>query len=409
MAEFQYQGVDRAGKRVKGKMEASNEGELRMILRGQGIRPTRVGKANFFDQDIASMFRGGAVGRIPLDNLSVFTRQLHVLVGSGIPLVQSLEVLGEQTPHPGLRRVTASVKEKVSSGSFLWEALNVYAKSLPRIYIALVRAGESSGAMETVLDRLAVYLENLNRIIKMVKSAMMYPVVVGLVGVAVIVGMLTFVIPKMEDMLKSSGQKLPAITQIIIDLSRFLTTNFLAVGAGIGGAAYLFIRYARSEEGRGVIQNVMFRVPIFGELLQKAGIARFARTLSTLLSAGVNLIDAIEISRETVDNAVLEDAIKIIRRDIEQGKSLGVVLNKLKVFPKMAVQMVAVGESTGNLENMLERLADIYESDVETLVSGMSKLLEPFILVFLGGIVAFIMIAMYLPIFKIAGSATGGH
>lgn len=407
MAEYQYQGVDKKGARVKGKLQATSEGELRMILRGQGIRPVKIGKVGMLEADLGSLFSGGKIGRIPVDNLSVFTRQLHVLVGSGIPLVQALEVLGEQTPHPGLRRITIAVKEKIAQGSFFWESLNTYGKSFPRIFISLIRAGESSGAMEKVLDRLAVYLESSHRLQRMVKSAMMYPAIVVVIAFAVIGIMLTVVIPKFEDMLKSANQSLPAPTQFLINTSHFVQNNFIMLAGIVAVVVYSILKYARTEEGRGVLQTVMFKLPVFGELIQKAGIARFSRTLGTLLASGVNLLDGLDISRETIDNAVIEDALKVIRKDIEAGKALSSTLNRLKVFPKMAVQMVAVGESTGNLENMMERLADIYESDVETMVNGLSKLIEPLMIAFLGVVVGGMLIAMYLPIFKLAGSAGG--
>lgn len=406
MPQFQYQGVDKQGKKVSGKLDAKNELELRMVLRGQGVRPVRIAKASALNTDLGSLLRGGAIGTIGLEPLSVFTRQLQVLISSGIPLVQSLEVLTDQTPDPKIKRVFMSVKEKVATGAFLWESLNDYGRAFPRVYVALIRAAESSGAMEAVLDRLSKYLETTNKLNKMVKSAMIYPSMVILVGVGVIFGMLTFVIPKFEDLLKSSNQELPAITQIVIDSSHFMVSNFLYIVAGLGGFSYILVKYFSSDEGRGVGHRLLFQFPIMGPIMQKSGVARFTRTMGTLLSSGVNLIDAFDICKSTIDNAVLEDAVGKIRKEIETGKSLGQILNNIPVFPKMATQMIGVGESTGNMEKMLEKIADIYEGDVETLVGGLSKLIEPIILVVLGGIVAGLMLAMYMPIFKIAGSAT---
>lgn len=407
MAEFTFTGVDKSGKKVIGKMDAPTEGELRVILRGQGIRPMRIAKAGILQSDLGTMLRGGGV-KVRTAELAAFTRQMYVLVGSGIPLVQALEILGEQSDNPGMKKVLLAIKEKVSGGAFFWESMATYTKVFPRIYVALCRAGESSGALEAILNRLAMYLEDTDRLAKQVKSAMMYPAIVVLVGVGVVTGMLMFVIPKFESIIVSSGQELPAITQAVIKSSHFMGNNFVQIAGGIGLLSFLFMRYAKSDEGRGIVDRLLIRMPIFGSILQKAGIARFTRTLGTLMASGVNLIDAIDICKNTVDNVVIEEAVGKIRKEVETGKNLSMVLSKMPIFPKMTVQMVAVGESTGNLEKMLDRVAAIYESDVQTLVGGLSKLIEPIILVVLGGLIAVMMIAMYLPIFKMAGGTEGG-
>lgn len=408
MPEYTYTGVDKQGRRVTGQIDAPNEGELRMLLRGQGVRPMRISRVSMIQADLGTLLRGGKIGKIPANILAAFTRQLHVLVGSGIPLVQSLEILGEQSVDPSLKKILLTVKEKVSGGAFFWESLSTYKDSLPRIYISLIRAGESAGALEQILDRLANYLESADRLAKQVKSAMMYPVIVILVAAGVIGGMLVFVIPKFEEIIASSGGELPGPTKFVIFLSNFMVNNITFILGGLAALILILYKYAQSEEGRGVIHRLAFKVPVFGDIMQKSGIARFTRTLGTLLSSGINLIDAIDICKNTVDNVVIEEAVGKIRRDVEAGKSISSVLARFEnVFPKMTVQMVAVGENTGNLEKMLERVAAIYETDVETLVGGLSKLIEPILLVVLGGLVAGMMVAMYLPIFKIAGSAGG--
>lgn len=404
MAEFQYQGVDKAGKKVTGKLEAPTEGDVRMMLRGQGVRPTRITRASAMNTDIGALLRRG-MSTVPIEVLVAFTRQLHVLIGSGIPLVQALEILGDQASHTTMRNVTLAIKEKVSQGSYLWEALSAYPQIFPKLYVALIRAGEASGAMDQMLKRLTRYIEDADRLQKMVKSAMMYPIIVISIGVGVVALMLIFVIPKFEEMLKGSGQELPYPTQLVINLSHFIAGNILYLIGGIVASVYLLGRYFKSPEGRAMRDRVLFHAPLFGSMMQKSGVARFSRTLQTLLTSGVNLIDAIDICKATIDNAVLEEAVGKIRSDVEAGKTLGMVISKIKVFPKMAVQMVMVGESTGNLDKMLERVAEFYESEVEMLVGGLTKLIEPFVLVFLGGTVGGIMIAMYLPIFKLAGGA----
>lgn len=404
MPEFQYVGVDKAGKKAQGKLDAPSEGDLRMILRGQGIRPVRVSKVSAMNADLGKLLTGKD-GSVPLGALVTFTRQLQVLISSGIPIVQGLEILCDQTTDKQLKSILFAVKEKVSSGSYFWEALSSYPKCFPKLYVALIRAGEASGAIDAVLKRLGRYLEDTDRLHKMLKSAAMYPIVVISIASGVIALMLIFVIPKFEELLKGAGQELPGPTQFVIDLSHFMVSNVFYIVGGLVGGIYLLRRYIRTPEGRAVLDRVMYKMPLFGVITQKGGVARFARTMQTLLSAGVNLIDAIDICKSTIDNAVMEEAVSKIRGSVEAGKTLGVVVAGIPVFPKMAVQMISVGESTGNLDKMLEKVADFYEEEVETLVGGMTKLIEPIMLVFLGGMVGGLMIAMYLPIFKMAGGA----
>lgn len=415
MPEYQYQGVDKGGKRVKGNVTATSEGDLRMILRAQGIRPVRIGKTSALNLDLSTIFRRFVSGQagsggpgLAHVSLVIFTRQLQVLLSSGVPVVQGLQILGEQATDANLRNIVLSLREKVSAGAYLWEAMAGYPNAFPRIYISLIRAGESSGSIDQMMRRLSRYLEDAERLRKMVKSAMMYPTIVVSIGVGVIGVMLIFVIPKFEELLTSAGQELPGPTRFVIDSSHFLVNNIGALTLGTGATIFMVVRYVKSTEGRAMLDRLLFRAPIFGELMQKSSTARFCRTMQTLLNSGVNLIDAIDICRATVNNAVMEEAIAKIRGEIEGGKTLGRVVMDLPVFPKMAAQMIGVGESTGNLDKMLEKVADFYEEDVEGLVGGLTKLLEPLILVFLGGAVGGLLIAMYLPIFKLAGGAEGG-
>lgn len=398
--EFIYSGVDKAGKKTEGKISAPNDGEARIILRGQGIRPTKLVKAGAMNMDLGNLFGGSGV---PTEQLVMMTRQLHVLITSGIPLVQGLEILADQQQKGTLKNILITVKEKVSGGMFFWESLASYPKAFPKIFIALIRAGESAGAMDQMLKRLTRYLDDADRLAKMLKSAMMYPIIVISIGIGVVSAMLIFVIPKFEELLASGGQSLPGPTQFVIDLSHFLVNNITVIIGSVVALAFFYKRFMGTEQGRQTKDRITFKLPLFGELAKKGGVARFSRTMSTLLSSGVNLIDAIEICHATIDNAVLEAAVVNIKSEIEGGKTLGQVVGRIEVFPRMAVQMITVGETTGNLDKMLERVADFYEQEVETLVGGITKLIEPLVLVFLGGTVGGIMIAMYLPIFKMAG------
>ncbi len=403
MAEFSYRGVDKTGKKVQGKLTAPSEGDVRMILRAQGVRPTTIGKVSVANRDLGSLLKRQQSASV--ETLMTFTRQLNVLISSGIPLVQSLETLSEQGKSASFRAIVLLVKEKVSQGSYLWEAMAQYPKIFPKLYVSLVRAGEASGSLDAMLNRLGRYLENSHRLQKMITGAMFYPIMVVGIGAMVIGAMLIFVIPKFEELLTSSGQELPLPTKIVIQASHMIADNLIQIGGVVGILTFLTLKYLNSDEGKGVIDRIMFRAPLFGNLMQKGSCARFARTLQTLLIAGINLIDAMDICKATVGNSIVEGAIARTRAEVETGKGLSASMAKQDVFPMMAVQMIGIGESTGNLDKMLEKIADLYEEEVEMMVAGMSKMIEPFILVFLGGTVGGMLIAMYLPIFKIAGSA----
>lgn len=410
MSEWDYTGVNRSGQRVTGSVEASTEGELRMILRGQGVRPTRIGKKGALNSDIGALLRGffgSGMPRVSSASLANFTRQMQVLVSSGIPLVQAIEILADQTPDPGLRSIGLACKERVSQGSFLWEALSNYIPSIPRVYVSMVRAGESAGALDTVLDRLAKYLDGTTKITRQVKSALTYPAFVVVIAVIVIGVMVGVVIPKFEEMLRQGGATLPFITQALISLSHFFVKHFLVIVGTVGTSVYLVLRYIKSDEGRAVYHRFLIRLPYFGEIVRLASVSRFTKTLGTLLGAGVNLMDALEIAKNSVDNIVVEEAVSRVRSEVEGGKQMAQAMLRISTFPRLASQMVAVGEATGNLEKMLDRCSEIYDADVEVRVAGVGKLIEPFMIVFLGGIIAVIMLAMYLPLFKLAGSSQG--
>jgi type IV pilus assembly protein PilC len=406
MAEFQYTGVDKSGSKVQGKLEAPNEGEARVVLRGMGIRPTAVKKPNVLQADLGSMM--GVSTSVKLQDLIIFIRQLQALISSGVPLVQSLDILGQQSLAAPLRNAIVAIKEKVSSGAYFWEAMAAYPRIFPKISIALIRAGEASGSLDQMLKRLSRYLEDADRIRKMVKSAMLYPALVMSAGLLIVLILMVFVIPRFEGLLKNTGQELPVPTQIVLSISNFLAGNALFVVGGLVALVALVGSWLKSPTGKDSLDRMLYRLPLFGPLVQKAGVARFCRTMTTLLASGVTLVDAVEICRATIDNSVLEDAVGRIRAEVEQGKTLGSVMSRLGVFPSLAVQMISVGEATGALDRMLEKVADFYEMEVETLVGGLTKLIEPLVLIFLGAAIGGLMLALYLPIFKIAGAGAGG-
>ena len=404
MPSFTYQGVDRAGKKVSGAMEALSEGEVRVALRSQGVRPTFLAKAGTrMNVDLMAMLRK-SMDTISLEQVLNFSRQFQLLLGSGMPVVQGLELLSEQSTG-SLKAIILDIRDRVSSGSFLWEAFSNYPRIFPKLYISHIRAGEASGSLDQMFKRLCRYMEDSDRIRRMVKGAMVYPLIVISIGFGVAGMMVIFVIPKFEEMLKGTGKELPGPTKFLIDLSHFMIGHLWPIIIGLMVTSYIVRRYLSSDEGRAFMDRAVFRMPIFGPLAQKSGIARFTRTLQTLMISGVSLLDALDICKSTIDNVVLEAAMAKIRTEVEGGKTLGMVIAKIPVFPKMASQMISVGESTGNMDKMLEKVADMYESEVENLAGGLGKAIEPFIVVFLGAMVGGIMIAMYLPVFQMGGGA----
>ena len=408
MPEFTYVAADRTGKKIQGKMEATNEGELRMSLRGQGLRPVKISKATMAQVDIGTYITEllGGGGTVPIDKLMNFIKQLHVMITSGVPIIQALELFHDQETHPYMKQVLGSCKEKIKSGTFLWETFAAYPKVFERVFVSLIRAGESSGSLDVMLERCGKYLENTYRMKKLVKSSMTYPITVLIIAGGVVAMMLLVVIPKFEEMIVSNGGELPLPTQVVINMSHWFGSNFILIAIVSSVAGYLFRMYAKSAEGRIVIQRLLLKIPLFGDLIQKSGVAKFSRTMSTLLSSGVPMVDALDICKAASEHIAFEDAVGEMKKEIELGSTVSTSMHRQKIFPKMATQMVSVGENTGNLDKMLEKVADFYEEEVQNAVQGMMKLIEPFMLVFLGGVVGGLMIAMYLPIFQMAGNST---
>ncbi|MEW6058071.1 MAG: type II secretion system F family protein [Bdellovibrionota bacterium] len=405
MPQYMYTAVNRGGEKIKGSVDAPNENEARVMLRSQQLRPLTIAKAGAFEIDLAKL--GGLIGAVKSTDVLLFTRQLSILVSSGIPLMQGLEVIAGQIQSPAMKRVVLAIKEKVTGGSFLWEAMQAYRAVFPDVYISMVKAGEASGSLDPILKRLTKYLDDANKLKKLVQGALIYPIAITAVGIVVTIVMLVFVIPKFEELLTSSGQELPEVTRMVIAASHFVQHNILYIIAGLATTGYLGGRYVKTDEGRAFFDYASLKVPLFGQLLLKVAVSRFARTMQTLLSSGINLLDALDICRDAVGNKTLAETMVKMRLEVEKGKSLGAVMDKMPIFPSMVVQMVTVGESTGNVDKMLERVADYYEEDVQALVGNLTKMIEPFVLVFLGGLVGGLMIAMYLPIFKLAGGAAG--
>lgn len=402
MPVFKYEGQKKNGEKVKGSVTLPSEGEVRIFLRQQGVRPTRIETESLFNKDL-TLFQKGVNDA----EISIMTRQLAVMVGSGVPLLQSIDILQTGEKNPTLKKALQEIQDSISGGSPLWEAMSKHKTIFSHLYVYLVRAGELGGALDLILNRLAKYLDDHVRLVRMVKGAMIYPAAVITVGLGVTLGLLTFVVPQFEQMITQSGNQLPFLTAVVINISHFCSDNFIFIFGGLIAGGVSFFKWKKSDEGRKQWDRFVLATPLFGDLVTKSCTARFSRTLGTMLSSGVNLIDAIEICKMTMDNSVIEDALTKVREEISSGKTIALPLAQAKVFPSMVIQMINVGENTGTLDQMLLKISEFYEAEVEAVVGNMSKLIEPVVLVVLGGLVAFILIAMYLPVFNIADTQGG--
>lgn len=403
MATFEFQAKTEDGRIVRGELEASNESEARVRMRAQRLTPLRIEskrvKANF-DFRKAFSFGGGVTPK----DLQVFTRQFAVLVGAGVPIVQSLEAMARGARSPAMSTVLQGISMDVERGRRLAEALAARPTVFDRLYVNLIRAGEEGGVLETVLNRLADYIEKSVKLKGKVKSAMFYPVAIIIVAIIVIAFIMVFVVPKMSEMFKQSGQELPALTQFVINASDFMQQYWYIAVAILVAIPTLFKMYYETEDGRKVLDAILIEVPVLGDLIKKSAIARFSRTLSTLLSSGVRIIDALEIASATTGNWMIEKALIETREAVSRGKTLAEPLVKIPYFPNMVTQMISIGEQTGNIDQMLAKVADFYEDEVENATDALTSLMEPILMVVLGVIIAVIVVAMYLPIFSMANT-----
>ncbi len=399
MPVFTWEGRTRAGQIKKGVLEAANEAAVMAQLRMQQISPMKV-KAK--PRDILAgvkLFKSRPKTR----DLVAFTRQFATMIDAGLPLVQCLEILADQQPKEGFREVLRQVKSDVEQGATFADALRRHPKVFDDLYVNLVAAGEIGGILDTILNRLALYLEKADALKRKVKSAMVYPIAVIVVSIGVIALLLVKVIPVFEKMFSDFGGVLPGPTLMVIGVSHFLQV-YLIYFLIAGAAAVFAVKQARArfERFRMATDAFVLRLPIFGSLLKKVAVARFTRTFGTMLSSGVPILDALDICAKTAGNKVIEQGLMRTRTGISEGKTIAEPLAQAKVFPGMVVQMITVGEQTGAMDAMLGKIADFYEEEVDQAVSALTSLLEPMLMVFLGGTIGAILIAMYLPIFKIA-------
>ena len=404
MPVYKWEGRARDGKVRKGTLEAPNEAVVTAQLRSQGILPTRIKKSvGQIEVKIP-----GFKPKVKTKDIVVFTRQFATMIDAGLPLVQCLEILSSQQENPTFKEVILKVKEDVEAGSTFADALAKHPKVFDRLYVNLVNAGEVGGILDTILNRLAAYIEKAMNLRKKVKGAMVYPAAVVGVAVLVVAIILIWVIPVFQQMFAGVGKTLPAPTLFVIALSEFTKRYFLFMLIALFVLSFLFRRVYRTEKGRVFFDRLFLKAPVFGQLIRKVAVAKFTRTLGTLISSGVPILEGLDVVSRTAGNAIIEQAIIKTRESISEGRTIAEPLKETKVFPPMVVQMIAVGEATGALDQMLGKIADFYDTEVDEAVSALTSLIEPLLMVFLGGTIGGLVVAMYLPVFQMAGAVSGG-
>jgi type IV pilus assembly protein PilC len=396
---WQWKGKTKTGEERSGEIEAADEQSVRQQLARMGVEPSKVKKKA---KEINLKLPG--FGGVTTKDLLIFTRQFSVMIDAGLPLVQALDIIGNQAENPAFRKVLLAVKVRVESGSTFADALGEHPKAFDTLFVQLVRAGEIGGILDTILQRLGAYIEKNEKLKRRVKGAMTYPAIVLVIAVGVVVVMLLFVVPTFEKMFKEMGGTLPGPTQSLVDLSRLMQDRWYLI---LGIPFVIFIAFkAVIAKGRGqeIWHDFVLKLPLAGPLIRKIAVARFTRTMGTMISSGVPILEALEIVAKSAGNKTVEKGIMYVRAKISEGKNMASPLAETGVFPSMVVQMIGVGEATGAMDQMLNKIADFYDDEVDVAVGALTSMLEPLMMVFLGGTVGYMMIAMYLPIFTMAGS-----
>jgi type IV pilus assembly protein PilC len=395
---YLWEGKDKKGKVIKGEMRAAGESFVNATLRRQGIIVTKVKKQSAF----------ASKGKITDKDITLFTRQLATMMKAGVPLLQAFDIVGKGHNNPAVAKLLGDIKADVETGSSLSTSFRKYPLYFDNLFCNLVGAGEQAGILDTLLDRLATYKEKIQAIKSKIKSALTYPISIIVVAFVIVAIIMIFVIPAFKELFSSFGADLPLPTLIVMAISEFFVTWWWAIFGSIGGGIWFFFyTWKRSEKMQSTMDRLMLKLPIVGEIIRKATIARFARTLSTMFSAGVPLVEALDSVAGAAGNRVYFDATKRIQSEISTGTSLTVAMQNSNVFPNMVLQMTAIGEESGALDSMLSKVADFFEGEVDDAVASMSSLMEPVIMVFLGTIIGGLVVAMYLPIFKM-GQVVGG-
>jgi type IV pilus assembly protein PilC len=403
MKAYKYQGVNREGKKVSGEIDASDLKEVKKLLRRQGIRANQIKAPSLFEMDLG-MIIAEKTGAKAFGNkdLARFTKQLSTLIEAGVPILQSLEILYKQEKNPGLKKSIKLIATQVGDGKTIFEALN-NDPSFDKLYCHLIKAGEVAGILDSILIKLADFLEKRENLKKKLKSAMTYPAIVTVVGIVVVSGLLAFVVPQFVDMIKESGQEIPWITLFVMDVSEFFQNNIVYLLVGFMALFFGFTYAIKQPKGKKTFDEIILKTPIFGKIIIKGGLSSFSQTLSTLLSSGIPIIEALEICSETMDNTVMAKDLRSVKAAVMAGKNMTEPLKRITYFPELIAQMIEVGENTGTLDDMLMKVSRVFEVEVEGAIQSMTQLIEPLILVVLGGTIGVVMVAMYLPIFMSAG------
>ena len=388
---FEWEGKDRGGKQVRGEIRAAGENQVKVSLRRQGVLATRIKKRRM---------RSGK--SIKPRDIAIFTRQLATMMKAGVPLLQSFDIVGRGNPNGSVTKLLNDVRTDVETGTSLSAAFRKYPMYFNALYCNLVEAGEAAGILESLLDRLAVYMEKTEAIKSKIKSALMYPASVVVVAFIVVAVIMIFVIPAFKEVFSSFGADLPAPTLIVMAISEFFVAYWWLIFGGVGGGIYFFLQaWKRSEKMQKVMDRLLLKLPVFGTLIEKSVIARWTRTLSTMFAAGVPLVEALDSVGGASGNSLYADATEKIQQEVSTGTSLTAAMGNANLFPTMVLQMCAIGEESGSVDHMLGKAADFYEAEVDEMVAGLSSLMEPIIIVFLGTLIGGIVVSMYLPIFKL--------
>ena len=388
---FEWEGKDRNGKVVRGEIRAAGENQVMASLRRQGVFPGKIKKRRM---------RSGK--SITPKDMAIFTRQLATMMKAGVPLLQAFDIVGRGNANASVTRLLNDIRNDVETGTSLSTAFRKFPLYFDNLYCNLVEAGEAAGILDQLLDRLAIYMEKTEGIKSKIKSALMYPISVVVVAFVVVAVIMIFVIPAFKQVFSSFGADLPAPTLIVIAMSEFFTAYWWLIFGGIGGGLYFFFQaWRRNEKMQKFMDRLMLKIPVFGQLIYKSVIARWTRTLSTMFAAGVPLVEALDSVGGASGNAVFADATVKIQNEVSTGTSLTTAMTNVNLFPTMVLQMCSIGEESGSIDHMLGKAADFYEAEVDDMVAGLSSLMEPIIIVFLGSIIGGIVVAMYLPIFKL--------
>ena len=409
MATFAYSGRTRAGETVSGEREAESMESVVSALRREQVLVTKINPVK--EKAAAKAPKAGKpakVKSVSAKSLAVFTRQFSVMIDAGLPLVQCLEILGTQEEDKNFGRVILETRAEVENGASLADAMRKNPKVFDALFTNMIAAGEAGGILDTILKRLATYIEKAVKLKNQVQSAMIYPIAIILIATVVVGVILWKVIPTFATLFAGLGAELPLPTRVVIALSNGLVRYGPFVLVGIGGLVFALQAWYRTPGGRMTVDGIMLKAPVFGPMMRKIAVARFCRTLATLLASGVSILEALDITARTAGNAVVERALNVTRKSIEGGETIANPLKETAVFPPMVVQMISVGEATGALDTMLGKIADFYEEEVDVAVAGLLTLLEPLMIAVLGGIVGGIVIAMYMPIFALISNLTGG-